>query len=245
MSGRLWDISHFMRLFESGNRASFSPFCFFPLSFWIVCLTFMFNLVFRNTCIIYIWKNNRELALRGTHLPGQDCGCSTLIMLQSYQNKAFYFVERKCFCLSNVNFLIVSILEKVLKFLSSLPESELNQVRRPKVTVEWKFSSPSSKFKDHPETPTIGRNALYLGSKRARSLFQWACQLNSLKTGVWPKISSFPFRPFFSSLPVLLRKFHWNDCLRDQSSELIINPGYFWLGKVLWKIASLKQGFSF
>jgi len=66
-----------------------------------------------------------------------------------------------------VNFLLVSILEKVLRVLSSLPESNLKQVRRPKFTVEWKFSPPSSKFEDHPETPAIGINAVCLGSKTA------------------------------------------------------------------------------
>lgn len=66
------------------------------------------------------------------------------------------------FLLSNMNFLIVSVLEKVL--------SEKEQVRSPKFTVEWKFSSPSSKFKEHADTKTIGINSLYLGSKIAASV---------------------------------------------------------------------------
>lgn len=64
-----------------------------------------------------------------------------------------------------MKFLIVSILEKVFKFLSSLSEKE--QGRRPKFTVEWKFLSPSSKFKVHAETQTTGINAFNLGSKIA------------------------------------------------------------------------------
>lgn len=69
------------------------------------------------------------------------------------------------FLLSSMKFLIVSILEKVFKFLSSLSEKE--QGRRPKFAVEWKFLSRSSKFKVHGETQTIGINAFNLGSKIA------------------------------------------------------------------------------
>lgn len=171
MSGRLWEISHFVSVFGSVNHSLFWPFCFFLLSFWIVCLTFMFKLVFRNTCIIYIWINNREPSLRGTQeespSPWPSLRLLYLHHTEELSKQSLLLDWNKRFQLCKWNFPIVSILEKVFKSWSS---SVKEQARRPEFTVEWKFYSPSSKLKEHAETQTVGINALYLGSKTAVSV---------------------------------------------------------------------------